>query len=96
MDDTEDEVQDTVVVPFRTIQGDKAETPPEAETAIPENDYVITTMNGQTYSENGFLIFTPHHAAIMRESGKGAIPVLVVPLLNVEAAFIDADDEVLD
>lgn len=93
MDDTEDEVK---VVPFRTIQGDKQDEPAEAEATIPENDYVINTLSGASFGETGFLIFTPHHAAVMRDTGKGAIPVLVVPLTNVEAAFLDDEDEVLD
>ena len=79
------------IIPFGAIKGGKDETPDES---IPQNDYVIQTMNGRTYAENGFLIFTPHHAAIMRDvEGKGAIPVLVVPLSNVEAAFVDDEDE---
>ena len=92
MDDTE---EPTNIFKFGAVAGGKSDA--EAEDKIPHNDYVVIDNDDNEFDINGFLIFTPHHAAIMRDTGKGAIPVLVVPLNNVQAAFLDDDeDEVLD
>lgn len=83
--------------PFGVIEGDKKEADGEGD-SIPENDYVFVNQLDEVFTSHGFLIFTPHHAAIMRDvEGKGAIPVLVMPLPNVKIAQIaedyDADQE---
>jgi hypothetical protein len=85
MDDNENNV-------FRlgSIDGGKAVDKEQ----IPENDYVIVDIDDQEFYASGFMIFTPHHVAIMQDQGddKGAIPVLVLPLLRVKSAELAEDD----
>ena len=61
--------------------------------SIPENNYIITDIDNEEFFGTGFLIFTPHHCAIMKDFGKGAVPVLVIPLIRVKASEIVEDDE---
>lgn len=77
---------------FNIVQGGKTgETP---EQSLPEADYEITLLSGNRYYARGFLIFTTHHVAVMRDvAGLGAVPVLIVPLANLEAAEAMDDDE---
>jgi hypothetical protein len=60
----------------------------EDEDQIPQNDYVVVDVDDVEYDVNGFLIFTPHHLAIMTDQGKGAIPALVLPIGRVKTAVL--------
>lgn len=64
--------------------------------SFPTNAYVITDVEGTDFYAEGFAIFTSHHIAIMRDSGNGPIPVLVLPLLRVKAAELMEDEEVFE
>lgn len=64
----------------------------EAE-AIPETEYVIVTKDNTEYFATGFLLFTSQHIAVMRDTGAGALPILVVPLTEVKMAEIVEIDE---
>lgn len=67
---------------FEFVKGGKD----AAADKLPENSYVITTMDNEEFYGTGFVIFTTHHVAVMQEIGeKGAVPVLVIPLVNVKA-----------
>lgn len=88
MDDAE---EPTNIFRFGAVDGGKKE-----EDSIPENDYVVTDVDDIEYDVNGFLIFTPHHLAIMTDEGKGAIPALVLPISRVKSAVLASllvDDE---
>lgn len=91
MDDTE---EPTNVFKFGAVTGGKTE-----EDKIPQNDYVVVDIEDIEYDINGFLIFTPHHLAIMTDLGEGAIPALVLPIARVKtavlASLIPEDDESL-
>lgn len=78
------------IVSFGTVKGGKDTSD---ENRIPTNDYVVVDMDDQEYVVNGFLIFTSQHLAIMRNSGDGAIPVLVLPLNRVKLAVLDEEDD---
>jgi hypothetical protein len=83
------------VFTFGSVKGGKSEQ--DADEGIPVNNYVVTDTTGSEWLSTGFLIFTPQHLAIMREvhPGKGAVPVLVMPIGNVQVAeLIDDEDEV--
>lgn len=80
MDDTEEPKN---VFKFGTVDGGKKE-----EDSIPQNDYVIVDVDDTEYDINGFLIFTPHHLAIMTDLGEGAIPALVLPIGRVKSAAL--------
>lgn len=88
-DDTD---EPTNIFKFGAVDGGKKE-----EVAIPQNDYVVVDIDGIEYDVNGFLIFTPHHLAIMTDEGQGAIPALVLPISRVKtavlASIIDVDEE---
>lgn len=79
---------------FSMVNGGKNGAAPVTET-LPQNDYAITDMSGDVFFAHGFCIFTTHHVAVMLDDGKGkgAIPVLVVPLTNVKAVELDEDDD---
>lgn len=76
---------------FSIHQGGKAAN--EEET-LPQNDYYITDVDDEDYFGTGFCIFTTHHVAIMKDTGKGAIPVVVIPLLRIKSVELVEDDEV--
>lgn len=78
------------VFKFGAVKGGKVE---EDKNEIPVNDYVIVDVDHQEFYATGFLVFTPHHLAIMRDFGVGAIPVLVMPIGRVAAAEIYEDDD---
>lgn len=62
--------------------------------SIPESDYVIINHQGEEMFATGFLLFTSHHVAVMRDTGNGALPILVVPLTAVAyAALVEDDDD---
>lgn len=81
---SDDEDNDNNILRFGAIAGGKVVS--EDDNTIPENDYVVTDLDDDEFFTNGFLIFTPHHLAIMRDKGKGAVPVLVMPIARVKAA----------
>lgn len=69
-----------------------------AADTVPQNDYIIVDVQDNEYFAKGFLLFTPQHVAIMRETENGPIPALVVPLGRVAFAELleyDTTDEVL-
>lgn len=80
------------VFKFGAVKGGKAD---DEQDSIPQNDYFVVDIDGYEFDINGFLIFTPHHLAIMRDEGKGAIPALVMPIARVRTAvlakFIDTE-----
>lgn len=79
------------IVPFGQVKGGKDDG---NETKLPENEYRIVDNNGHEYYAYGFLVFTTQHVAVMRDNGKGAIPVIVMPLSNVWVAeMVDDEDE---
>jgi hypothetical protein len=60
---------------------------------FPENNYVIEDIDGKEFFARGFMVFTPHHCAIMADFGMGAVPLLVVPLVRVKVAEMATDEE---
>lgn len=62
------------------------------EDGLPTNQYILEDITGKEYASEGFLIFTAQHVAVMRDIGKGAIPVLVMPLTQLRVAEIYEDD----
>jgi len=79
----DDEQEPTNIFKLGAINGGKAD-----EDTIPQNDYVVVDIDDIEYDINGFLIFTPHHLAIMTDQGKGAIPALVLPIGRVKTAVL--------
>lgn len=90
----DDEQEPTNIFKFGAIDGDK-----KAADAIPQNDYVVVDVDDNEFDVNGFLIFTPHHLAIMTDQGAGPIPALVMPIGRVKtavlASIIDDSEEEL-
>lgn len=82
---------DNNVFKFGAVKGGKDTT--EEKTEIPVNDYVILDIDDHEFYATGFLIFTPHHLAIMRDNGAGAIPVMVMPIGRVKAAEIFDEED---
>ena len=82
------------VLPF----GKRIESTTSTETGdgFPENNYVVVDIDNEEFFGTGFLIFTPHHCAIMKDFGKGAVPTLVVPLHRVKSAEMVDDEEVAE
>jgi len=66
-----------------TINGGKGK---EEEAKFPSNHYVITDIEDVEWFAEGFLIFTPHHVAIMKTTELGAVPDIVIPIGRVKAA----------
>ena len=81
------------VLQFGAPRNKTAPTETGAEDGFPENNYVVEDIDGAEYFGTGFLIFTPHHCAVMKDFGKGAVPILVVPLIRVKVAEMVTDDE---
>lgn len=76
---------------FQILPGGKLPGGPEDTSdndSLPVYDYIIVTNNGDEFPGSGFLIFTSHHVAIMKDNGKGAIPLVVVPLTDVKVAAL--------
>lgn len=70
---------------FTMVPGGKQ--PPETEEPkLPHNEYCIVTTDGDEFVGTGFLIFTTHHIAIMQDDGKGAIPIILLPLASLKVA----------
>lgn len=79
---------------FRTVEpGNQAPPAEPEEKHIPEHTYAILDVDGEEWLNHGFLIFTSHHVAIMRETEDGAIPVFIIPLGRVKVAEMVAEDE---
>ncbi len=89
-----DDTKDGNVFRFGSIPGGKTDTDTKSTEEIPENRYLITTDNGEEYESTGFLLFTSQHVAVMRDTGAGALPVLVIPLARVMAAELLEDEDV--
>lgn len=78
---------------FKILQGGKSPTSTDPDiSGIPQNAYVITDINNCEHFAEGFLLFTSQHIAIMRDTGAGALPVLVMPLDKVFSAELLEDD----
>jgi len=75
---------------FKVMPGGKAANQSDQ---FPTDTYAIVCKNGRELLADGFLIFTSQHVTVMRDKGKGAIPVLLVPLIDIEFAEIVDDDE---
>jgi hypothetical protein len=87
------------VLPFgRQAQAtSKGNISTETGDGFPENNYVVIDLDDEEFYGSGFLIFTPHHCAIMKDFGKGAVPTLVVPLHRVKVAeMVDESAEDVD
>ena len=63
------------------------------EDIAPMYDYIVVVKDGNEHFAPGFLLFTSQHIAIMRETPKGALPILVIPLSEVKIAELVEDDE---
>jgi hypothetical protein len=76
-----------------TIQGGKKD---EDDDTLPLNEYTIIDIDGDHWPAEGFLVFTSQHVAVMRDTGKGAIPAMCIPLDRVKVAGLTSelfDDE---
>lgn len=82
---------DDNVFQFGALDGGK-----DAKKEIPQDDYIVKDVWGQTYFAHGFMIFTSEHVAIMKETDAGAIPVLLMPLTQVNIIFIDDEELVAE
>lgn len=89
MDDDDDKPN---IFKFNAVKGGRDE---DTEDKIPHNDYVVVDVEDYQFDVNGFLIFTPHHLAIMQDPGSGAVPALVLPIGRVKiaglASVVNAD-----
>lgn len=81
------------VLPFGKRQASNQSISTETGDGFPENNYVVVDIENEEFYGTGFLIFTPHHCAIMKDFGKGAVPTLIVPLHRVKVAeMVDEND----
>lgn len=98
MNDNNDDTKITSIRErFKNASGVGDTGPQESDTdGIPTNEYVIEDINGNLHYAEGFLLFTSHHVAVMRDIGAGALPILVMPLDKVFAAELVEDDEVYE
>lgn len=91
----DDDNEQPNVFKFGAITGGKSEDEQAPEDKIPHNDYVVVDNEDNEFDINGFLIFTPHHLAIMQDVGQGAVPALVLPIARVKfaglASVLDSD-----
>jgi hypothetical protein len=81
---------DENVFRFGEIKGGKTEAKDEG---IPVDNYRIIDIDNEEWTATGFLVFTPHHLAVMRDDGKGAIPIIVLPLHRVKAGGLVSDED---
>lgn len=92
-----DNTEDTTENVFRLVTGGKPEEGPQPGVAsIPQNTYAIIDREGNDYYAEGFALFTSQHIAIMRDTGGGAIPILIMPLDQVRIVELVEDDEVFE
>ena len=81
---------------FRIMDGGVKNGPmpsEQTEDTIPQNPYVVVDVNGKEHYAEGFLLFTAQHVAVMRDTGEGALPILVIPLGMVANARIVEENE---
>ena len=96
-DDIKDDPKPNV---FKLIDGGReGPMPPPtapAQDDIPQNAYLIVDRRGEEHYAEGFLLFTSQHIAVMKDigNGQGAIPILVLPLDQVN--FAELLEEVAD
>lgn len=84
---------DDNVLPFGKRQANSNNmSTTETGDGFPENNYVVVDIDNEEFYGTGFLIFTPHHCAIMKDFGKGAVPTLIVPLMRVKVAEMVEED----
>ena len=76
---------------FNLVQGGKG-VPSTQE--ISQNEYVIVDRDGNNYFAEGFALFTSQHIAIMRDTGSGALPILIMPLDRVHIVELIDEEEV--
>jgi hypothetical protein len=74
---------------FSLVNGGKSLDTDDQE--LPNYSYVIVDREGEEFYASGFMIFTSQHVAIMRDTGKGAIPVIVMPLERLHIAELVED-----
>jgi hypothetical protein len=65
----------------------------EADMATPVHDYAIYDIGGLTHLATGFLLFTSHHVAVMRETPHGALPVFMLPLTELRFVKLTENNE---
>ena len=83
------------IINFSVVNGGKQEqVAPDNE--IPCNTYSVMDRDGIEHFADGFLVFTSQHIAIMKDDGKGSLPVLVIPLDHVAFAEIVPDEDYLE
>lgn len=81
------------VLPFGAPKAKPNTEAAETGDKFPVNNYVVVDIDDEEFEGRGFLIFTPHHCAIMADLGAGAVPVLVVPLIRVKSAEMVTEQE---
>jgi len=81
-------MDDDNIFQFGAIAGGKDDEP-----KFPSNDYVIIDIEDHEWYATGFLLFTPHHLAIMKTTSFGGIPSLVLPIGRVKAAELAEDGQ---
>lgn len=69
------------VVQFGAIKGGK-----ETEPGVPQHQYQIKDFDDEIHEAYGFIIFTPQHVAVMRDTPEGALPLMIFPLEHVKYA----------
>lgn len=78
---SEDNDNDNNIVQFGSIKGGK-----ETTTEVPQHLYEVKDFDDEIHQAHGFIIFTPQHVAVMRDTGDGALPLLIFPLEHVKYA----------
>lgn len=74
------------VIPFKVA---------DKEPKLPNNDYLVVDINNEEFDVNGFLVFTTHHIAVMKEVDGNSIPSFVLPLHRLDHVEL-IDDEGVD
>ena len=78
---------------FQVLEGGKGYSPAKEVDTIPQHVYLVTDVRGDERYAEGFLIFTSQHVAIMQDRGQGAIPVLLLPLDQVQTVELVEDED---
>lgn len=64
---------------------------------VPTFTYVLINHDGEEFVDEGYLIFTAQHVAVMRDLGDiGSVPATVMPLTEVKIVQVVNDDEEQD
>lgn len=71
------------IVQFGSIKGGKDE---DNEAGVPMHHYQIKDFDDEIHEAYGFIIFTPQHVAVMRDTPEGALPLMIFPLEHVKYA----------